>query len=363
MASSGSYRPSSSPNAHGPAPRAAIRGRVTLRDIAEAVGVTPMTVSRALRNQERISETTRRKIQAKAEELGYQPDPALTALVHYRHSRLEQPVRAALAWLNGWSDPAQLRRFHEFDLYWRGAAAAAEKLGFHLEEFLAEPGMKPARLAQILHTRNVSGILLPPGPLPAQWIEEFPWDRFSLVALSRTAPLPVHVVTADQASNTMLAMRKMLERGYRRVGFVGDRGITRVFGSGYLWMQALDVPPENHLPPLLLHSREAFEHQDVFEAWLKKHRPDAILTDLAALPEMLAKAGARVPADLGLAGLSVLDCPIDAGIDQNPREIGRVGALMLQSLINDNARGLPAINRQVLIEGSWVDGASLPGPA
>lgn len=337
--------------------------RVTLRDIAEAVGVTPMTVSRALRNQERISEATRAKIQAKAEELGYQPDPALSALVHYRHSRTEQPVRAALAWLNGWPDPAQLRRFHEFDLYWKGAVAAAERLGYHLEEFVAGDAMKPARLAQILHTRNVRGIILPPGPLPPTWIEEFPWKRFSLVGLSGTAALPVHVVTADQSSNTMLAMTRMRALGYRRIGFVGDRWLKRVFGAGFLWMQTLEIPVEEQLPPLLLPHREATAHQGAFEEWIRAHRPEAILTDLAALPGMLSAAGLRVPRDIGLAGLSILDCPIDAGIYQNPEEIGRVGVLMLQSLINDNARGIPAINRQVLIEGSWRDGKSLPRAA
>lgn len=341
-----------------PKPIASAR-RVTLRDIADAVGVTPMTVSRALRNQERISGETREKIQAKAIEMGYQPDPALTALVHYRHNRLEQPVRAALAWLNGWAEPAQLRRFHEFDLYWKGAAAAAEQLGFHLEEFVTGPAMKPARLAQILHTRNVRGILLPPGPLPPAWIAEFPWQEFSLVALSGAAPLPVHVVTADQASNTMLAMSKMRQLGYKRIGFVGDRWLKRVFGAGFLWMQTLEIPPEDQVPPLLFSVREGAIHQGIFEEWLRTHQPDAILTDLAALPEMLAKAGLRVPQDIGLAGLSTLDCPIDAGIYQNPEEIGRVGVLMLHSLINDNAWGLPAINRQVLIEGSWVDGKSL----
>src|SRR6218665_3923840 len=94
-----------------PSPNPRPSRRVTLRDIAKEIGVTPMTVSRALRNQTRISEAMRAKIQAKAAELGYQPDPALTALVHYRHSRLETPIRAALAWINFWPDPAQLRRF------------------------------------------------------------------------------------------------------------------------------------------------------------------------------------------------------------------------------------------------------------
>ena len=45
---------------------------------------------------------------------------------------------------------------------------------------------------------------------------------------------------------------------------------------------------------------------------------------------------------------------------QHPEEIGRVGLLMLKSLINDGARGIPPIFRQIQVEGSWSDGDSAP---
>ncbi len=58
--------------------------------------------------------------------------------------------------------------------------------------------------------------------------------------------------------------------------------------------------------------------------------------------------------------MSILDGGADTGIDQQPEEIGRVGLLVLTSLINDNARGVPRISREILVEGAWVDGSSLP---
>lgn len=48
----------------------------------------------------------------------------------------------------------------------------------------------------------------------------------------------------------------------------------------------------------------------------------------------------------------MLDTTVDAGIDQQPEQIGRVGLLMLNSLINDSVRGVPTIFRQILVEGS-----------
>ena len=59
---------------------------------------------------------------------------------------------------------------------------------------------------------------------------------------------------------------------------------------------------------------------------------------------------------IGLAGVTVLDLPIDAGIYQNPEEIGRVATLVLISLINDNDLGAARIPREILINGTWVTG-------
>jgi len=55
-------------------------GRVTLRDVAAAVGVTPAAVSMALRGSTRIGKETTERIQAAAAELGYVTNSAGRAL-------------------------------------------------------------------------------------------------------------------------------------------------------------------------------------------------------------------------------------------------------------------------------------------
>ena len=67
-----------------------------------------------------------------------------------------------------------------------------------------------------------------------------------------------------------------------------------------------------------------------------------------------------MPDDVGLAVTTLLDTGVDAGINQHPEEIGRTGFQVLNSIINEGARGTPEIFRQVLVEGSWVDGSCLP---
>jgi LacI family transcriptional regulator len=54
---------------------------VRLKDIAQDLGVSLMTVSKALRNHPDISEGTRNRVLRRIEELNYQPNLAARALV------------------------------------------------------------------------------------------------------------------------------------------------------------------------------------------------------------------------------------------------------------------------------------------
>src|SRR5688500_17522818 len=60
-------------------------GRVTLQTVADAVGVSRMTVSNAFSRPDQLSPAMRERILATADELGYAgPDPAARALARGR---------------------------------------------------------------------------------------------------------------------------------------------------------------------------------------------------------------------------------------------------------------------------------------
>lgn len=65
--------------------RSRATGRVTLADVAHAAGVSPITVSRALRGERAVAAELVARVQAAANKLGYVPDPAARALAS-RHS-------------------------------------------------------------------------------------------------------------------------------------------------------------------------------------------------------------------------------------------------------------------------------------
>jgi len=335
---------------------------VSIRDLARRLRVSHSTVSRALRNDPRITPAMRDQVHALAHELHYRPDPMLSALVSYRQRRQESPVGAELAWINGWPSPRSLRAFHEFDLYWRGAASEAENAGFRLTEFVLNQHMSAARLAEIFRARDIRGILIPPhGAHRLDWTG-FPWEEFSLVRFGRSVLVPrTHLVTSNQVHNGVLAFRRARGKGYHRVGLAISEGATTLFAAGYFFAR-MQEDPACDIPPLQLPVDDKTAAALRLEAWLRAHLPDAILTDYQKLPSLLARLGLRVPQDVGLAAFSVLDSGgIDAGIDQNSEEIGRSAFRLLASLLLRQERGLPPLVHEILIEGRWVDGASLPG--
>ena len=340
--------------------------RITLRDIAEHLGISLTTVSLALRNHPEISQRRRDEIQKVAEEMGYHGNPMAAALVHCRRdARLDaRPFTAELAWINNWADPAALRRFKEFDLCWQGAVRAAEKKGFRLLEFVVDETMSYARLEQILLSRNVQGILIPPhgsSAVLAPDASSLDWRRFAVVKLGYSVTgLPAHIVAGNHLRCAKVAFSSIRERGYRRVGYVCHVRTSSRAKAGFLMAQTA-IPLAEQIPILNLEIAKGRERaMTKLEDWLVNYRPDAIISELAELRGMLEALGLRVPDDVGLAATSVLDGNADAGIDQHSDEIGRLAVDTLIELIYFNEMGLPRICREVLIDCDWRDGSSLP---
>jgi LacI family transcriptional regulator len=336
--------------------------RVTMRDIARELGISHATVSLALSGNPRIPPERRKQVEETALSMGYRPDPMLTALTHYRNGTRRAGIQAAIAWLNFWPNPKKLRSYREFDGYWLGASEVAQKHGYHLEEFKVDAGLPFTRLESILQARSIQGILLPPCPKPGLLgPDDLKWENYSTVCFGHShLRLPVHMVTADQVAAARIAYESIAERGYERIGFLTtDASALTLFTAGYMQSQ-LAAPRRQKLPLLIISQKDAEDSVRAARVWFKRHRPDAIISDHAGAAALLESLGLRVPDDVGLAALSVLDGKANAGINQNAVEIGRVAAETVISLINHNHRGIPPFQRHILVEGFWTDGSMLP---
>ena len=341
--------------------------RVTVYDIARSVGVSHTTVARALRDSKDVSKSRRDEIQRVASEMGYSPDPHLGALANYRRTLAPASFQGVVAWVNHWQQPDQLRRFGEFERYWLGAAEAASRHGFKLEDFRWPLDCSAKRLESMLAARGVEAVLIPPHNDLLKW-GDFDWNRFSVLRFGMSVQSPdSNLVTADQFRATAMAVTRIHEYGYRRIGLAVDFDLDEHLGGnyhgGFVWTQN-KLKLRHQLPPFAasaaLHRRAPQEEAGNLQHWLVRHRPDAILTTQPYLPQLLCQLGYRIPEDIAVAGTSVCDIPVDAGIDQRSVEIGRIAMQMLVKQINVGERGAPANPCRILVESAWQDGQSLP---
>lgn len=337
--------------------------KITLFDIAQHLGISLSSVSRALHNSSSISLKRRQQIQKVALQMGYQPNPMASALAQQRYSFAKHPITAEIAWINYWNKPEQLRSYREFDLYWKGACARAAQSGYRLEEFTCHHQFSPARLEEILLSRNIHGILIPPHnriDLPSGW-SEIRWEKFNVVRLGYSVEYPcADVVTSNHVTTGISALENMRRLGYRRIGLVINRDATTRLKSG-LFAKQVEMTSKQQLPPLVLQSDK--NEDSVFLPllpWIKKYKPDSILTDIRQLRRVLERAGYRIPQDIGLAAASILDGNADAGIYQNSEAIGYAACELLIEMVKSNRCGISKISREVLIAGEWVDGSTLP---
>ncbi len=333
--------------------------RVTHRDIGEKTGFDKSTVSLALRGSPRLPEETRRKIVEMAEKMGYRPDPAIAMLARHRWANQETERGVTLVYLVHKKRPAlELQRRH-----FAGARKRAEERGYNLVEFDLSAYPSGAAASKVLFNRGIRGVILPTMPPEVDPdLHEFQWEKFTVIGCSvgwlRTA---FHIVTPDKFEGARLAWQQVVKRGYRRIGAalfrhqpVAVDDFARL-GASYAEQMEL-VAEEDRVPFLLCPPSD----RDSFLAWVKKHRPDVIISLIAAKPyRWLTEAGYRVPEDIGLASLHAWPHETYSGVSLQTDLVARSAVDFLISQMLDNNWGLPEAQQVLLLEPEWHEGTTL----
>lgn len=339
------------------------RKRVTLADIARRCGVSLMTVSLALRGRGSLAKDTRARIKAVAEQLGYAPDPALAALVHYRTDKQRKLHANTLAYLTSFPT-AQGWKPHYFYLQsWLGATERAARLGYRLDHFWAtDPKVPPARLGDILKARGIQGVVVAPLPRGMSRLN-FPWQRFAAVATGPSLVEPLlHTVANNHYQGMQLAMERLTEVGYRRIGLVLDESVHRRLRGQYLaafqLFQLERVKTRERVPPL----RETSPDDQRLVQWLQANRPDVVLYHDDRMLDRLRALRVRVPDDVGFASLGKLERPEITGVDLPPSVIGAAAIDRVDIMLRDGEVGIPERPLNFFVHGVWAPGLTAPGP-
>lgn len=334
-----------------------------MSELAKAAGVSKMTVSLALRGHEKISPSTRERIRELAEKLGYRPNPLVQTLMANLRSTRPAQYHSTIAWVTAFPTKDGWCKHWVHKLYHQGAVARAGALGYKIETFWAlAPDTTGAALTRMLRARGIRGLIVPPVGKPGVRLD-IDWQHFSCATIGFSFMEPrLHRAAANLHEAMSRALAECERRAFKRVGFIipadTDIRVNHSWLATFLaWQQF--IPIKDRVP--LIHTAEPL--QNLLPGWLKKHRPEVIISPNTEFLQWLPKLGKRVPEDISLIALNQ---PVTgeaaarmSGINQNDLTIGEAAVDLVVSQLQHNETGVPKYPRVVLTDGFWYDGQTL----
>ncbi len=334
-------------------------GAPTLRTLAALAGVSPMTVSLALRNHPSISPATRERVKKLATAHGYQPDPVIAKLMHHLRKRRVHASKSTLCGLRMRSLAPETTPASDYgNEVLRGARQRAESLGFRLDVMsIDEEGLRPRRLQQILINRGVDGIVLLPMRTPVRLAGLLDWSRFSAVSATPSVITPrLHEAMPDLFGNTLLLCGKLAERPCKRIGLVvvaeHDVRVNHRVLAAFLWHSRF--AGDTAIPPLITPQYDP--DADAIHRWIEEHNPDAIFTNSeSTLNQIFGLLSNRQRRQITLASTTLLAPSTSrfSGIADNAHEVGAAAVEIVAAMIQRGECGLPTTPRTTLIAGEY----------
>ncbi|MHA6511090.1 LacI family DNA-binding transcriptional regulator [Tessaracoccus sp. Z1128] len=271
---------------------------VTLRDVADLAKVSLKTVSNVVNGAVNVRESTRSRVQAAIDELGYRPNLAARNLKYGRGGFLALAVPELAI-------PYFTELAAKFD-------AAAAELGFMmlLDITRADPGVERVVLSGV-QSRMIDGVVFSPMSLDRGEIEANMKAEVPMVFLGeRAIPAGVDHVAVDSVAAARSMTQHLIDIGRERIGTIGrSQGVTTgsVRQSGFasaMDAAGMTVHPD-YLKGTMAYTREA-GRTAMHELLALTIPPDAVFcfNDVLAVGALraCAEAGARVPEDVAVAG-------------------------------------------------------------
>jgi len=269
----------------------------TLADIARALGVSKMTVSRAINNHPEISPETRARILEAAHRMNYRPNQFARALTTNR------------SYLLGVIVPDLMHSY--FAEICRGIETVAKPLGYQdlicsTDENAAN---EQAEIEALLP--RTDGLILASSASPAdtKFLRRTIRENGRVVLIDRQFEgVRASTVTTDDVKVGLLATEHLINLGHRRVGHLKGTGASTAVQRFEGYQRAL----QKHRLPFdsSLVRACGFTEKDGYDsmaAWLKEGDvPPGIFAanDPAAIGAMsaISEAGLRIPEDIAIVG-------------------------------------------------------------
>jgi len=314
---------------------------VRMKDIARDMGLSTVTISKALRGHPDIAESTRQCILKRMEELHYQPNLAARALITGR------------SWTIGLVVPDLLHPFFAQVAKAISAAIRGQGYGLIITSSEEDAELERQEIGQLL-ARRVDVLLIASAQNSAEDFRRIEKRHTPYVLIDRRFEgLAANFVGVDDTAVGLLATDHLLEQGCRRIAHIRGPETSTALGRLRGFEQSLAAHGcklrPSHIVPIGVSGDDRGEPGG-YEAAKKllrmKRIPDGIFcfNDPIALGAMRAilDAGLRIPEDIAVVGCGnvlysdFLRVPLTS-VDQDSSAIGKHAAELALTLMSVDA--------------------------
>jgi len=323
---------------------------VTIKDVANAAGVSPSTVSRVINKKGVISPETEEKIFAVMKELNYIPNK--TARSFASGSTMAIALIIDVADVRAYSN-----NFFNNSVF--GIETVAHQNGYDLIITNGRRNDIEGSMENIVLSKKVDGIILPETMVKTDFLRKLDEMDFPYVILGQ--PPVSHQwcnwVDINNVQGGALAVEHLLDKGYRKIAFLSS-GEKEVFNRNRIkgYQEALNQKQMPLFPDYIRHCQSSVESGLAIakEMLTGENPPDAfICSDYylgIGVKRAVAQVGLTIPSDIGLiffdnSPVAELIEPSITTVDIDTLGLGQQAASILISKITDKQLG----GRQTLI--------------
>ena len=325
-----------------------------MKDIARDLGISVVTVSKALRSHPDISKATRERILLKVKELGYRPNLTARSLVTGRSS------------LIGLIVPDLIHPF--FAEVAKGLSLAVRQQGYFLLVSSSEEDQELEQ-QEIEHmlAHRLDAMVVASCHMDGEYLRRIQMGDTPLILVDRFFKnLPCHFVGSDDYAAGKLAAEHLLEIGCRRPAHIRGPetsvGTRRLKGfAETLKKHKIPLPDDYILRVAQVDVAGRSIGADALRRLKElRHMPDGVFcyNDVIAigLINEARHQGIRIPDDLAVIGCGNLHYDDEirvplTSIDQKSEEIGsRAATLILDILSSDT----PAEQRNIVLQPQLI---------
>jgi len=302
--------------------------KTTIKDIANVLNISAAAVSKALHNDSRISEKTKKAVRKVAENLNYQPNHLASAL------------RSGKSKLVGVIVPKTNSNFFSSAIH--NIEEMLDKEGYNVIITQSnESFKKECKNIDTLLYLQVDGIIVSMAneTVDLEYFEKVKSAGIPLITFDRGEnDLNVDYIGIDDYNSSHVIVNHLVEQGCKRIAHIGGFKRTRIYNNrirGYI-----DALKKHKLPleeELLIESDLTIEEgrAKMLTLLALENRPDAVYaaSDYAALGalQILNEKGIKIPQEVALIGFgdepfANMVTPKLTSVNQHSYKIGRIAA-------------------------------------